>query len=407
MAPKDYIAARQNQDQKDDPTNYHVILDDRPYYPFLTVDPNDHDSIRSAVAKLLENGASSSRWKVSVLAHVHEHKSWPVSVVSGGITNQLFRVEIPVIPNGNNTASVLVRIFGAEGMIDRDIENATYAALASLDLAPSYYGRFANGRLEGWLDGMRPLTPREMAQPKIASGIAKQLAAFHSKFRVPTDLQEYHNEASLSMWTQLYAWMDQAANATFQNDNDTERASKLKLEQIPKELKWLQDDIIPKDAQVAFCHNDALAANILYSPETNAIRLIDFEYGGMNYVAFDIANHFNEYAGGTDTGITRYQWFPSTEQQRAFLKIYLENATTTSTTTTTTTIASNSPDLEAFHQQVQAFILANHLYWGLWAVNQAAVEGCQDFDYLLYASNRLARYFDSKSKEYDSSSSSS
>ena len=32
---------------------------------------------------------------------------------------------------------------------------------------------------------------------------------------------------------------------------------------------------------------------------TYQIQLIDFEYGGTNYVAFDMTNHFNEHAGGT------------------------------------------------------------------------------------------------------------
>lgn len=30
---------------------------------------------------------------------------------------------------------------------------------------------------------------------------------------------------------------------------------------------------------------------------SDEVRFIDFEYGGINYQAFDIANHFNEYAG--------------------------------------------------------------------------------------------------------------
>ena len=33
---------------------------------------------------------------------------------------------------------------------------------------------------------------------------------------------------------------------------------------------------------------------------TAAITLIDFEYGSMNFRGFDIANHFNEWAGGTE-----------------------------------------------------------------------------------------------------------
>ncbi len=34
-------------------------------------------------------------------------------------------------------------------------------------------------------------------------------------------------------------------------------------------------------------------------PASGELKLIDFEYGGPNYRAFDIANHFNEWAGGT------------------------------------------------------------------------------------------------------------
>jgi len=35
----------------------------------------------------------------------------------------------------------------------------------------------------------------------------------------------------------------------------------------------------------------------------------------------------------------------------------------------------------------------NNIYWGLWAVNQAATEGCASFDYLLYAEKRFGQYY--------------
>ena len=43
--------------------------------------------------------------------------------VKGGVTNTLYRV-------GDGRTSVLVRVFGAEGLIDRDLETETFAALA-------------------------------------------------------------------------------------------------------------------------------------------------------------------------------------------------------------------------------------------------------------------------------------
>merc|ERR1719469_900721 len=52
----------------------------------------------------------------------------------------------------------------------------------------------------------------------------------------------------------------------------------------------------------------------------------------------------------------------------------------------------NDNALQSLLSEVDCFILVNHLYWGLWAVNQASAEGCDDFDYLLYAANRIGQY---------------
>jgi len=52
-------------------------------------------------------------------------------------------------------------------------------------------------------------------------------------------------------------------------------------------------------------------------------------------------------------------------------------------------------------EQVQKFLLVNHLYWGLWAVNQAAVEGCDEFDYLNFATSRIGEFRRRKREEED------
>lgn len=65
---------------------------------------------------------------------------WPP--IAGGITNKLFKVTY-----GNGANSVLVRVFGGEGVIDRDVENPTFHALTDYLGQPKYLGRFANGRL--------------------------------------------------------------------------------------------------------------------------------------------------------------------------------------------------------------------------------------------------------------------
>lgn len=49
-----------------------------------------------------------------------------------------------------------------------------------------------------------------------------------------------------------------------------------------------------------FAHNDLLLGNVIYNEGEGTVSFIDFEYANYNYQAFDIANHFNEYAGKLD-----------------------------------------------------------------------------------------------------------
>lgn len=51
-----------------------------------------------------------------------------VTVISGGITNKLKKVEMPA---GCGCPSLLVRIFGGLDLIDRDIENPTFEAVVT------------------------------------------------------------------------------------------------------------------------------------------------------------------------------------------------------------------------------------------------------------------------------------
>ena len=93
-----------------------------------------------------------------------------LTVVTGGITNQLFRADFAAasLQESQPPSSLLVRVFGGEGMIDRDIENAAFVGLSQAGVGVPYYGRFENGRIEGWLDGADPLELDEMALPDVS-----------------------------------------------------------------------------------------------------------------------------------------------------------------------------------------------------------------------------------------------
>ncbi|KAL7465651.1 hypothetical protein ACHAXS_005961 [Conticribra weissflogii] len=357
--------------------------------------------------------------------------------------------------------SLLLRIFGAEGMIDRDVETSTYAALCNVSIAYRYLGRFQNGRIEGWLEGFRPLTVEDLQEEPTSLEIAREMARLHCLFEVPEgELREHHcgkrtsadgeddgeMPAQAGLWDQLTSWMEQAKGyAEFQTPEDTERVKSLKLHDIERELQQILDRFsVPRPqtpletsqhsiatntssassqgGKIVFCHNDLLAANIMRHPETNRIQLIDFEYGGTNYAAFDMANHFNEHAGGTsakENGQTDYSKFPDLERQKKFCVEYVKmmkrlqsNGDSTESNEDGKDVGNGDADKEGIpgeevHEeamtlldQVHQFILVNHLYWALWAINQAAEEGCEEFDYIRYATNRFREYY-AKKKDWE------
>jgi len=296
-------------------------------------------------------------------------------------------------------------------MIDRDVETSTFASLAEADIAPPYFGRFGNGRLEGWLDNFSQLVLMDLQIKATTEAIAIRLARLHFGFRVPDTLTEWHNDAAPGLWTQLYAWMEQAkgidSKLGYMSKGDAERSERLlNLDNIEKELNWVKESIVPAIAQVAFCHNDLLPANIMKHGETGEIKLIDFEYGGVNFIGFDIANFFNEFAGGPEkkSGEPDYSLFPDEARQKFFITAYVRESRSLhgggddddpnghlKTTTTT-----EEEEIETLCKDVDAFVLVNHLYWGLWAVNQAAAEGTEDFDFLAFAWHRFNRFFEIK-----------
>ena len=153
------------------------------------------------------------------------------------------------------------------------------------------------------------------------------------------------------------------------------------LPQIRSRMTWLQDQIQSTAQNIVFCHNDLLSGNILYDQEKDAAEFIDYEYGGFNYAAFDIANHFCEFAGFDGN----YSLYPAKSFQLKWLRTYLERID----------IKNVSDDrVSRLFQEVQIFALAAHLFWGVWALVQAEISDI-DFNYLDYAKIRFDEFFKS------------
>ena len=130
------------------------------------------------------------------------------------------------------------------------------------------------------------------------------------------------------------------------------------------------------------------------------MSFIDFEYADYNYQAFDIANHFCEFAGVDTFNPSLY---PNKEFQIRWLRHYLEALFALKgrpLLTASIEKPSTEKEVENLYNQVNQFSMAAHLYWGLWAVVQSE-HSTINFDFLGYAIQRLRYYYKRKEELND------
>lgn len=63
------------------------------------------------------------------------------------------------------------------------------------------------------------------------------------------------------------------------------------------EFFQLYEKLSNTQSPIVFAHNDLLLGNIIYDANSGNVTFIDYEYAERNYQAFDIGNHFAEFAG--------------------------------------------------------------------------------------------------------------
>ncbi len=303
--------------------------------------------------------------------------------LTGGITNQLLRVRSPGAgPGGAPRADVLVRIYGprTEVVIDRARENRIFARLAAEGLAPPYLGRFENGRCEGFLDGFRPLSPDELGSDRWRRPIARELARLHALAPLGPRPRTFE---TLAGW--LAAATDSAPRL---GPADQRRVAALGLDtvqaaRLQRLRSALDDGRLPgmhspggrAALRPVLAHNDLLSGNILVDDDRGTVRFIDFEYGDTGHAGFDLANHFCEHAG-FDSDFAR--GFPGPARRHDSIAAWLGDGATPAMVR----------EVDAL---VRFFVLVDHLWWGSWAVVQAAWSPI-DFDFLGYAELRFAGF---------------
>ncbi|XP_004028266.2 ethanolamine kinase 2 isoform X2 [Gorilla gorilla gorilla] len=224
-----------------------------------------------------------------------------------GITNKLVACYV----EEDMQDCVLVRVYGerTELLVDRENEVRNFQLLRAHSCAPKLYCTFQNGLCYEYMQGVA-LEPEHIREPRLFRLIALEMAKIHT----------IHANGSLPkpiLWHKMHNYFTLVKNEI----NLSLSADVPKVEVLERELAWLKEHLSQLESPVVFCHNDLLCKNIIYDSIKGHVRFIDYEYAGYNYQAFDIGNHFNEFAGVNEVD---YCLYPARETQLQWLHYYLQ-----------------------------------------------------------------------------------
>ena len=304
-------------------------------------------------------------------------------------------------------------------LIDRNREAKSHALLADRQLAPPLLARFDNGLLYKYIQG-RVCTPQDLMREPIWRAVAKKLAEWHARLPIESvpeseplangcngvEGKDIHSDKAVttngvgkpaaaianryptpSIWTVLQKWVLALPCGT-----ETEQARKLHLQkELERSFHELDSTTGLGKEGLILGHCDLLSANVIMLPQINgitetskeeAVSFIDYEYAVPCPAAFDIANHFAEWAGYD----LDYDRIPTRSVRREFLKEYLASFASHSSQTLDPSM------LDRLDEDIDRYRGMPGFYWGVWALIQATISKI-DFDYAGYAEDRLGEYW--------------
>ena len=262
--------------------------------------------------------------------------------ITTGLTNQNYQVR-------HALGSVFVRVFGpADFNIERPMELAWRTLAAERGLSPRILGSFKNGWVEEFAQG-KTWNVADLKDDRNVSVLAALVSKLHA-LTLP---------APVLLYDRLLAW--------------AHLASTHPLCPPLTEIAWLTTYLKGVNSPIVFCHNDLQEGNLLHG---DTLVAVDFEFSGLNPRGFDLANLFCEMAIDNQAAaypgfVMDFTQYPSRTYREAFYKAYGETS---------------------LERETEAFVLASHLLWALWAMVQANASNLK-FGFIEYAEQRLAEYY--------------
>jgi len=317
-----------------------------------------------------------------------------VKIFTDGITNKLvgFWAQDDKLKND----MLLVRVYGqkTEAIIDREAERRNMLMMSELGCAKPLYAVFGNGLCYGFVHG-QCLDADSVRLPVVNRLVAAEMVKIHAV--VPS------GDVEASIWGHLRNFLSLLPESMSDPVKEERRRRHLPTnEELNAEVARVEEKIKEiTTSPIVFCHNDLLVGNVVWNRDEDRTYFIDFEYGGFNYLAYDIANHFNEHTGVD--AVLDHSLYPDREYQLRWLSNYIRLSQAHKKGLLMTDDISSLPvsaeELEQLYVEVQRHAVLSDLMWGLWAIRQAEVSTI-DFDFMAYAISKLEGFRIKKEKVF-------
>lgn len=283
--------------------------------------------------------------------------------------------DVDTVDNDTNDV-VLIRVYGnkTDLLIDRKKETENIRLLHRYGYAPTLYATFRNGLAYEFVPGVT-LTPESCREERVWRLVAKRMAQMH-KVR-----DSSVGDCSKPMLPDKLEQFVKLVPAVFGDPVKHARISQIfpNTDELRRDFDDLYERLKRLNSPTVFCHNDLLLGNVIYNADRDEVTFIDYEYAAYNHQAFDIGNHFTEFAGIDQMDYDRY---PSKDFQLQWLRVYLTEFNGTECT---------DSDVLRLYVQVNQFALASHFLWTVWALIQAE-HSTIDFDFIQFGETRYREY---------------
>ncbi|RKP12499.1 kinase-like domain-containing protein, partial [Piptocephalis cylindrospora] len=281
----------------------------------------------------------------------------------------------------------ILRIYGsnADLIVSRVREMLWLERLSANGVGSAMLGTFENGRLEAYLPS-HTLTDTDIRVPDTSRTIAREMRRLHDliSFYPPGQTDREGGERALEWRRCVDSWLPeviQVIDSSLQSGFlSQELASQLDLPSLPHLIDQYRSIAHNHPSSTVVSHNDLQYGNLLRLYKDNSIVLVDFEYAGYNPMAYDIANHFNEWTAdyyGPTPHLLNEAKYPTREERLSFLLAYAND---------------DVQEANTLDDRIRVWRGASHLFWGLWGLLQTGRDDVADFDYFAYGLGRICQF---------------